>query len=127
MMFRRDDRGADPRWEVAAATQVFSAPRETVMTLVREVDAKASERGLDGVLIARPHPTGWFLHAVRRDDLRGEDLDHFNELVTVRTYLLLRHGPVPPMWSPVYADHEWRSAALSTAAELAAMVGDLED
>ena len=92
-MLRRDHRGADSLWQVAASTPIFTAGWKTVVRLVREVDAGASERRLDGVLVARSHPTGWFLHAVRRDDLRGEDLDHFDELVTMRAYLLLRRGP----------------------------------
>jgi hypothetical protein len=125
MMFRRDDRRADPRWELAASTPVFGAAAETVVELVRDVDPDASERGLDGVLIARAHPTGWFLHAVRRDDLQGADLDHFHELVIVRIYLLLRKGPVPQVWSPLPGSHEWRSAAVSMSAEVASVIGDL--
>lgn len=120
-MFRRHDRRADPRWDVAASTQVFSADLRTVVALVREVDAAASEAMLDGVLLARSHPTGWFLWAVRRDDLRGEDLAHFNELVTVRTYLLLRQGPVPRVWRATPGGHEWRSPAASLPAELPGM------
>ncbi len=125
MMFSRDDRRADPRWELAASTQVFVADHGTIVSLVREVDQEASGGGLDGVLIARSHPTGWFLCAVRRDDLRGEDLSHFNELVTVRTYLLLREGPVPRVWRPAPGDREWRSAATSLSAELAGIARDL--
>jgi len=124
-MFRRDDRRADPRWELAASTPVLSADPKTVVGLVREVDAQAGERTLDGVLIACAHPTGWFLHAVRRDDLREEDLDHFHELVIVRNYLLLRQGPIPQVWRPAPVGQEWRSVAVSMAADVAGIVGDL--
>jgi hypothetical protein len=125
MRLRRHTRGADPRWELAASTQVFRADPSTIVGLVREVDPEASVRALDGVLIARSHPTGWFLSAIGRDDLRGEDLNHFHELVTVRTYVLLRQGPVRHVWRPAPGDHEWRSAAESLPAELAGIVGDL--
>ena len=93
--------------------------------LVCEVDTNAREGPLDGVLIARPHPTGWFLSAIRRDDLRDEDLPHFREVVTVRAYLLLRQGPVSRVWSPVPGVREWRSPVPSYAAEVAGLVGDL--
>lgn len=124
-MFRRDDRRADPRWEVAASTQVFSADRDTVVGLVRECDSEAGDGGLDGVLIARSHPTGWFISAVRRADLPDEDLACFHEVVTVRTYLLLRQGPASRVWSPVPATDEWRSAIPSFAVEVAGIAGDL--
>ncbi len=47
-------------------------------------------RSVDGVLVATRHPTGWFLHAVRRDDLSEDQLAPFRELVTVRSYLSAR-------------------------------------
>jgi hypothetical protein len=124
-MFRRADRGADPRWVVAAGTQIFTTDRETVVRLVREVDPDASERALDGVLIARSHPTGWFLWAVRRADLSGEELDHFVELVSVRVYLVLRGGPRSNLWRPAPGDQEWRSAVVSLAEDFSGLVGDL--
>lgn len=125
MKLHRRNRRTDPRWQVAASIRVVSADRQTVNRLVREVDTDAGERELDGVVIGRRHPTGWFIHAVRRDDLAGEDLDSFRDLVTVRSYLLLRQGPVPPLWKPAPGAHEWRSAADSSAADLAGIVRDL--
>ncbi|MGA8248565.1 MAG: hypothetical protein WB797_16785 [Nocardioides sp.] len=125
MMFRRNARGADPRWELAATTQIFAADARTIVRLVREIDPGASGTELDGILMARSHPTGWFLCAVRRDDLGGDDLGHFVELVTVRSYLLLRHGPVAHVWRPGPGDGEWRSPATSLAAGLAGIPSDL--
>ncbi len=123
-MFKPQRRAADPRWELAASTQVFVSTRETVVRLVREVHAEAGERVLDGVLIARRHPTGWFLSALRCDDVPAHDRDHFRELVTVRSYLLLRDGPEPRLWGVAHVGHEWRSAATSLVVDLADLVRD---
>jgi hypothetical protein len=116
-VFRAGGRKADPLWEVAASTQVFTIGGATVERLAREVDHGSVELLHDGLLIARSHPTGWFVWAVRRDDLTGEDLDHFGELVVVRTYLLLRHGPVRTVWRPTPGRAEWRSLAASLVTE----------
>lgn len=126
-MFHRARRAADPRWEVAASIQVFAADRELVNELVVDLDVDGETRGpaLDGVLVARSHPTGWFLWALRRDDLAGQDLEHFRELVTVRAYLLLCRGPEAPLWTRGPGPGEWRSVAPSPAAELAGIAREL--
>jgi hypothetical protein len=118
-MFRSRPRRSDPLWQVAASTQVFAADRATVDILTRQVEAEDVDLVYDGLLIARPHPTGWFLWAVRRDDLHQEALGHFRELVTVRAFVLLSQGPVPRLWTPMPVGHpEWRSPAPSLSAEL---------
>ena len=76
--------------------------------------------------MATRHPTGWFLHAVRRDDL-PEDERAFGESVKVRSYLLLAHGPHAPAWRPSPVEGEWRSVCRSLARELAELDEALVD
>jgi hypothetical protein len=117
MMFGSGHQKPDPLWKVAASTQVFTADQRTVDRLAGEVDAVHRDAPYDGLLIARPHPTGWFVWAVRRDDLTDEDLGYLRELVVVRTYLLLRQGPGATVWSPIPGHAEWRSPAPSLITE----------
>ena len=97
------------------------------------MDRLASEHGsggepgeVDGVLRAVPHPTGWFLSAVRRADLEGEDLPCFHEVVTVRAYLLLWRGPESPVWRRTVGGREWRSTVTSLTVDVPADVADLD-
>ncbi len=86
MHFHRDRRSpTDPLWEVASATQILVADPTTVTSLSLESDLREPDAAADGVLVASRHPTGWFLHAVRRDDLPTDQLAPFRELVTVRS------------------------------------------
>jgi hypothetical protein len=127
----RDRTGrTDPLWDVASATQVLVADPETVTSLALDTDLRqpdGADDAVDGVLVAVRHPTGWFLHAVRRDDLPPGELASFRELVTVRSYLLLSRGPEEPAWRRSPTDGEWRSVWFSLARELAELDDALVD
>lgn len=128
MHFHRDRRSpTDPLWEVASATQILVADPTTVTSLSLESDLREPDAAADGVLVASRHPTGWFLHAVRRDDLPTDQLAPFRELVTVRSYLLLAQGPEAPVWRPSRVDGEWRSVWFSLARELSELDDALVD
>jgi len=122
-LFRAGKGSTDPQWEVAAATQILVADPTTVSRLAVESVLRQLDGEVVGVVVASRHPTGWFLHAVWRDDLSQEQLAPFRELVTVRTYLLLAQGPQAPAWLPSPVEGEWRSVGYSAARELA----DLDD
>lgn len=124
--FRRRTRPIDPEWEVASATQILAADAETVSRLAREAGVAEQGAPVEAVLIAVRHPTGWFVHAVRRDDLIWSQVELLRELVTVRTYLLLTRGPESAesaVWRRGPGAGEWRSVSFSLAGELA----DLDD
>ena len=125
-LFRDRARTADPMWEVAAATQILVADAETVTRLARETTLVELDR-IEAVLVATRHPTGWFVHAVRRVDLPDAHVHPLRELVTVRTYLLLTQGPQPPAWRPAPEPGQWRSISLSPARELAELDDALVD
>ena len=116
----------DPLWDVASPTQILVADPTTVTGLARETEGEC-DAAIDGVVVAVAHPTGWFLHAVRRDDLPAAQLAAFRELVTVRSYLLLAHGPEAPAWRASPIDGEWRSVSRSLARELAELDDALVD
>ncbi len=122
-LFRDRGRRIDPRWDVASATQILVADPTTVTSLAIESEPPGPGAEVVGVVVARRHPTGWFLHAVRRDDLPEDQLAPFRESVTVRTFLLLTHGPEAPAWRPSPVEGEWRSVWYSLGRELS----DLDD
>lgn len=124
---RERGRPTDPLWEVASATQILLADPTTVTSLALETDVRQADTEVDGVLVATRHPTGWFLHAVRRHDLSEDQLDPFRELVTVRSYLLLAHGPEAPAWRPSATEGEWRSVWYSPARQLSELDDALVD
>ena len=117
--FRSRGRPTDPLWEVASATQIFAAAPHAMSSWAFDTDIPRPDVRLDGALIANRHPTGWFLHAVRRKDLPEAQLAAFRELVTVRSYLLLAYGPQAPAWLPSPTEGEWRSVSFSIERELA--------
>jgi hypothetical protein len=102
----------DPEWEIASATPIRVTDAGTVARLAAEIGIVEHDGPAEVVLVAVRHPTGWFVHAARRDDLTEDDVAALRELVTVRTYLLLTGGPQGPMWLPVPGVEEWRSVAL---------------
>jgi hypothetical protein len=118
---------ADPLWDVASATQVLAADPKTVTSLALETDLRQPAAAVDGVVVATRHPTGWFMRAVRRDDLPEAELAPFRELVTVRSYLLLARGPEVPPWRCSPIDGEWRFVWFSLARELAELDDTLLD
>jgi hypothetical protein len=117
-LFRSREQPTDPLWDVASATQILVADLQTVTSLALETDVRKPGVALDGILIATRHPTGWFLHAVRRDDLPEDQLAAFRELVKVRSYLLLAYGPQAHVWNASPIDDQWRSVSFSIAREL---------
>lgn len=52
-----------------------------------------------GLVVARRHPTGWFLSARCRPGLAPVDHQNLREFITVRVYLLLRGGPTTGSWA----------------------------
>jgi hypothetical protein len=126
-LFRDREARTDPLWDVASATQVLMADPKTVTALALEIDLRHPDADVDGVLVATRHPTGWFIHAVRRDDLPRAQLAPLRELVTVRSYLLLARGPEAPAWRRSPTDGEWRSVWFSLARELAELDDALVD
>jgi hypothetical protein len=125
--FRDRERRTDPLWDVASATQVLAAGPKTVTSLAFETGLEDPDEAVHGVLVANRHPTGWFLHAVRRNDLSEDQLAPFRELVTVRSYLLLARGPEAPAWRRSPVDGEWRSVWFSLARELSELDDTLVD
>jgi hypothetical protein len=117
-LFRDRRRRPDPWWQVASATQVLVAHPTAVTSLALEGELPEPNTEVDGVLVATRHPTGWFLHAVRRDDLSDGRLDAFREAVMVRSYLLLSEGPQAPAWRRSPVEDEWRSVWYSLPHEL---------
>lgn len=123
--FRSRNRPTDPLWEVASATRILVAEQTTLTSLACRTDTEKPDATLDGILIATRHPTGWFLHAVRRSDLPEDQLAAFRELVTVRSYLLLAYGTHTPVWFPSPIEGEWRSVSFSMTRELSELRGAL--
>jgi hypothetical protein len=105
-------------WNVASGTEIFVADKGALSSLAGPEEFEPRDAEIDGVVVGTRHPTGWFVHAVRRDDLPEAQIGPFRELVTVRTYLLLAHGPIAPAWRPTRAFAGWRSVCLSPSREL---------
>jgi hypothetical protein len=116
--FRGSERRPDPIWKVASRTEMFVADKEVLSSLASVEEFEVHDVEIDGVVVGTRHPTGWFVHAVRRQDLPEAQIGPFRELVTVRTYLLLAQGPIPPAWRPTTATGEWRSVCLSPSSDL---------
>jgi hypothetical protein len=125
--FRHREGRTDPLWDVASTIQVLEADPTTVTSLALETDVSEPDAAVEGVLVATRHPTGWFIHAVRRNDLSGAELAPVRELVTVRSYLLLSRGPEAPAWRRSPTDGESRSVWYSLARELAELDDALVD
>lgn len=122
--FRTSARRADPLWDVASETQIFTADEQTLTALTRDVGIPDGQ-WIDGVLLAQRHPTGWFVHAVRRDTLAADQVPLLDEAVTVRSYLLFTEGSETPTWLPVSGGQEWLSLVYSVGEELDLVDGAL--
>lgn len=90
----------DETWELAQSIQPTPA-------------GETLPPGRNGVVIARPHPTGWFVSARYRPDLAVDDLEDFAVFAQVRTYLLLADGPRELTWEPDPAGG-WRAYCVRT-------------
>ncbi len=75
----------DENWAIAESIQLTPA-RESL--------------GYDqhGVVIARPHPTGWLISARYQPTLSGRELEDFAEFVRLGTFALLEQGPREGSW-----------------------------
>jgi hypothetical protein len=89
---------ADGDWEMAQSIQITPSEFE-------------GEREHVGVLIARPHATGWFISARCRRGLHAGELKHFQNFVARSAYLLLQEGPRPGTWAQGHSEQEWRAYA----------------
>ncbi|MDT4984408.1 MAG: hypothetical protein QOF95_1898, partial [Pseudonocardiales bacterium] len=56
----------DSRWAVAGGIELFA-------------DLDEPDRRQVGVVVARPHPTGWFLSAHFRPEMDSASVEHFAE------------------------------------------------
>jgi len=87
---------ADGDWEMARSIQVTPS----------DFDGESHHTG---VLIARPHATGWFISARCRRGLRADELTRFKEFAARNAYLLLQEGPHTGPWAQGKSDQEWRA------------------
>jgi hypothetical protein len=53
-----------------------------------------------GVVVARQHPTGWFISARYRPSLSAAEIDEFASFTEMQAHLLLESGPQDPSWQP---------------------------
>lgn len=75
-----------PEWDTARAVPLRTDPLH-------------SHGDILGLVVARRHPTGWFLSARCRSGLAPADHENLREFITVRVYLLLRGGPTTGSWA----------------------------
>ncbi len=85
-----------PEWAIAVSVPISAY-------------AAGSPGDTPGTVIARRHPTGWFIAASHGADMSAEDLADFRHFVCVRVYLLLRHGPRAAAWAHDEAREQWRA------------------
>jgi hypothetical protein len=100
----------DSRWAVAGGIELFA-------------DLDEPDRRQVGVVVARPHPTGWFLSAHVRPEMDSASIEHFAEFARVRAYLLLTQGPTARTWAPGLGDR-WVAWLPAEYAEAAAAIPD---
>ena len=77
-----------------------------------------------GVVIARPHATGWFVSARCRHGLDGAEVDTFKDFVTRRVYLLLQEGPKRDAWTAGSSGEEWHAHAVAGANDSGSKMSD---
>jgi hypothetical protein len=100
----------DSYWVVAGAIELYA-------------DLEEPDRGREGVVVARPHPTGWFFSAHHRPNLDSASVEHFAEFARVRAYLLLTQGPSVGTWAPGPGD-DWIAWSPAECAEATALIPD---
>jgi|SRR5579875_421597 len=105
-------------WALASAVEIFGNIFENSAAPERE------QHGVIGVVVARPHATGWFLSAHHRPDLDPDEVEHFAEFARVRCYLLLTAGPTAETWTPGPGDDDWLAWSLADQFEVAESVPD---
>jgi hypothetical protein len=60
-----------------------------------------------GVIVARPHPTGWFVSAHHRMGLGDAQMSKLRECVTLHVFSLLWRGPGEEPWTHHPATDLW--------------------
>jgi hypothetical protein len=94
----------DEHWELARSIQITAADEPL-------------PPNRHGMIVARRHPTGWFISARRAPDLNGADRAALERSVMVRAYLLLKEGPRPHLWNRA-DDGSWRTYCLPAQIDL---------
>jgi hypothetical protein len=107
----------DPRWEIAANTEIWTRDAATLTELARGCCGVDQNEQIYGAVIAARHPTGWFVHALRSPWMSGHEARHFAEFVKVRVFLLLVGGQRPQAWGAAQDGSEWRAFSLARDAE----------
>lgn len=77
-----------------------------------------------GMVLARPHATGWFFSAHHRPGMNPQELTDLAEFAKVRAYLLLTRGPTPTTWVPGPRHGEWIAWLFADRTNVAASVPD---
>ena len=96
---------SDENWALARSIQITPS-------------GEGLRRGCHGVLAAAQHPSGWFMSARVDPNLAADEVDDFVEFVTVRTYLLLEHGPQSESWERGI-DNVWRTHCVAAEFDVA--------
>lgn len=99
----------DPEWAIAM--------RVPIETSAVDVDGD-----IVGVVMARRHPTGWFISASRRTGMSKEEVADFGHFVSVRVYILLHCGPGVDTWASDVSSGQWRAYLRGEARPQAAHV-----
>ena len=114
----------DPRWEIAANTEIWISDAATLAELAKGCFGVDQNEKINGAVIAARHPTGWFVHALRSRWMSGHEARHFAEFVKVRVFLLLAGGGRPQAWGAAQDGSEWRAFSLAREAEAVRAVPD---
>ena len=100
---------ADLDWEMASSIQLTPS-------------AFDGDEDHMGVLIARPHATGWFVSARCRPGLAGHELDQFRKFASHTAYLLFQEGPTTGSWVPSARAEEWQAFLDADTRDLAVQI-----
>ena len=77
-----------------------------------------------GLVLARPHATGWFFSAHHRPGMAPEELICLAEFAKVRAYLFLTQGPTSTTWVAGPRCDEWIAWSLAEQPDVAGLVPD---